>query len=103
MQLVGVSRPSADDRPTDAPRDHAALPELVGGVTAENTRPPLQPLNPKLTRISLNRRHVYVLDERLQPMSMLHLVGLFGGAQVECKPVDLQLRSTQRCVFGAVV
>ena len=40
-------------------------------------------------KVSVGHRHLYVLDERLQPTAM-YLVGFLSGAQVEYKPVDLQ-------------
>ena len=42
-------------------------------------------------------RHLYVLDERLQPTSMSYLV---GHQRRSCRFTEL--RSTQRCVFSAV-
>ena len=65
----------------------------------------------------INQRLLYVLDERLQHIAMLYVVAPISApyslpvaletkiadAQVKYKRVDLQLRSTQRCVFIALL
>ena len=49
----------------------------------------------------MEHRHLYVLDERLQPTAMLYPVGLLSGAQVEYKRVDLQSYEARKGAFLA--